>query len=180
MRLNLGGEVVVKYVDWLTEDRLKLIESWAKEGLIDVQIAKMMGIHEATFYDWKQKFPEFSEAVKKGKAVADQLVESALFKRATGFEYEEQTYETITVTETSVEEEFGEEVIYQKPVQKEIMTKRVVKQAAPETAAAKFWLQNRKPDEWRDRRETELSVTIPVDDKKQAARDYIEELLSDE
>lgn len=173
---------MTKYNDWLTEERLALIEQWAKDGLIDVQIAKNMGISEATFYDWKQKFPEFSEAVKKGKAVADQLVENALYKRAVGYQYEEETWEMLTFNKTETYEEFGKDVVVSTPETKEVRTKRVVKHQASDTQAAKFWLQNRQPEKWRDKRETELSgsINIPVEDKLNAAKEYIEGLFDDD
>ena len=36
----------------------------------------------STFCDWKNKHPEFSEALKRSKEVADFEVENALFKKA--------------------------------------------------------------------------------------------------
>ena len=34
-----------------------------------------------------------------------------------------------------------------------VETKRVRKQVVPDTTAQIFWLKNRKPEEWRDKRE---------------------------
>jgi transposase-like protein len=47
-----------------------------------VQIAKNIGITTSTLYEWKNKYPDFSEALKESKEVADFEVESALFKKA--------------------------------------------------------------------------------------------------
>ena len=47
-----------------------------------MQIAKNIGIQQSTFYDWKLKHAEFSEALKRSKDVADYEVENALFKKA--------------------------------------------------------------------------------------------------
>ena len=55
-----------KYQEWLTPEGLLRIEGWARDGLIDEQIAHNMGINPATLYDWKKKYPEISEALKKG------------------------------------------------------------------------------------------------------------------
>ena len=78
-----------KYHDWITEEGLLKIEGWARDGLTDEQIAHNMGISPSTLYEWKKKYPEISEALKKGKEVVDREVENALLKRALGYEYEE-------------------------------------------------------------------------------------------
>lgn len=71
-----------KYEYWLTEDGLTLLEGWARDGLIDGQIAKKCGITTTTLYEWKKRFPDFANALKKGKEVVDFEVENALLKRA--------------------------------------------------------------------------------------------------
>ena len=71
-----------KYQKWLDPEGLILLEGWAREGLTDNELAGAMGINPATLYDWKNKFPEISEALKKGKDVVDFEVENALLKKA--------------------------------------------------------------------------------------------------
>ena len=122
---------MAKINDWLENDKLILLEGWARDGLTDEQIAKNIGIATSTFYEWKKKELEFSEALKKGKEVIDFEVENALLKRALGYEYEEETYEN------------------------GILTKKVKKHVAPDTTAQIFWLKNRKPNNWKDRIETD-------------------------
>lgn len=122
---------MAKINDWLGNDKLILLEGWARGGLTDEQIAKNMGIAPSTLYEWKKKSKEFSESLKKGKEVVDFEVENALLKRALGYEYEEETYEN------------------------GILTKKVKKQVPPDTTAQIFWLKNRKPNNWKDRVETD-------------------------
>lgn len=133
---------MAKYTEWLTEEGLIKIEGWARDGLIDKQIAQNIGVSERTFTDWKKKFSSISSALKKGKEVVDRQVENALFKSATDYEYTEVTEE---LTEKGME-----------------ITKKVTKQVAPNPVAAIFWLKNRKPDEWRDRKETQISGEMSV------------------
>lgn len=121
-----------KYHIWLQDDNLIRIESWARMGLTNEQIAKNIGINADTFYTWLKKYPEISESIKKGKAPIDFEVENALFKRAIGYEYEE--------IETIIEEIDGKQ-------RKRI--KKIKKVALPETSAMIFWLKNRKPEQWR-------------------------------
>lgn len=123
-----------KYHEWITPEGLVKIEGWARDGLTNEQIAQNIGINPDTLYNWIKRFPEISDALKKGKEVVDRQVENALLKRALGYTYDEVTYE------------FGEEV------------KRVTKEVAPDTTAQIFWLKNRKPEVWRDRKELDANV----------------------
>lgn len=140
-----------KYHEWLSEDGLIKIQGWARDGLIDEQIAHNMGITTKTLYEWKNKYSEISEALKKGKEVIDRQVENALLKRALGYTYDETTYE------------YGVE------------TKRVTKEVAPDTTAQIFWLKNRKPAEWRDKIEQQQTVTIQDDGFLEALKGTIKE-----
>nr|DAR05296.1 MAG TPA: terminase small subunit [Caudoviricetes sp.] len=131
-----GGEPIVakgKYQRWLEPDGLLLLEGWARDGLTDEQLAEKIGISATTLYDWKNKFPEFSEAIKKGKEIVDIQVENALLKRALGYEYMEERVE--------ISEKDGRKVI------------QTVKTVIPDTTAQIFWLKNRRPDKWRDKPE---------------------------
>lgn len=73
-----------KYQRWLEPDGLLLLEGWARDGLTDEQLAEKIGINPATLYDWKNKYPKISEALKKGKEVVDYQVENALLQKALG------------------------------------------------------------------------------------------------
>ena len=129
-----------KYHEWLTKEGLTLIEGWARDGLIDEQIAANIGITTTTLYDWKKKYADFSDALKKGKETSNYEVENALFKSATGYEYEERK---------EVQE-----------VVDGVMRKRVEvtrKQVPPNATSAIFWLKNRKPDKWRNKQEIEVN-----------------------
>lgn len=144
-----------KYGPWLTEEGLIRVKGWAQDGLTEKQIAQNMGISEATINVWKNRFPEFLESLREGKEVIDRQVENALLRRALGFEYEE--------TKSTVEE--GGSGQNKRKVEK---TKRVI---PPDTLAAKWWLMNRKPAEWRDQQHTEVSGAIDVRNQYQKMSD---------
>jgi transposase-like protein len=103
-----------KYEYWKSHDGLLLIEGWARDGLTDEQIAHNMGIATGTLYEWKKKYHEIAESLKKSKEVADRAVENALYKKA----------------------------------------------LSGDTTAIIFWLKNRRPNDWRDKRETQLSGNV--------------------
>ena len=65
-----GGEPIVakgKYQRWLEPDGLLLLEGWARDGLTVEQIAHNMGITAKTLYEWKNRYSEICEALKKEK-----------------------------------------------------------------------------------------------------------------
>ena len=141
-----------KAEQWLTEEGLLLLEAWARNGLVDEQIAQNMGINVSTLYDYKKKYPEISESLKRGKEVTDIIVENALYKNAIGFEYKEES--VVTCKEVTYKD--GKRV-------KEITKPQIVsltKRKIPETTAIIFWLKNRKPKVWRDKQEIEHSGNV--------------------
>ena len=71
-----------KFQYWRTADGLTLLQGWARDGLTDAQIAHNCGISVKTLYEWKNKYSEISDALKKGKEFVDYEVENALLKRA--------------------------------------------------------------------------------------------------
>lgn len=63
----------VTYRDWITEEGLIKIEEWARDGLINEQIAKNLGVAYSTFREYKNKHSALSAALKKRKEVVDRL-----------------------------------------------------------------------------------------------------------
>ena len=131
-----------KYEYWLTSEGLLKLSAWARDGLTEEQIAQNMRIHRDTLNEWKKRYSDISDTLKRGREVVDIQVENALLKRALGYEYKEEKkkYENGILTE------------------KKVTTKQVV----PDTTAQIFWLKNRKPRQWRDKREQDIDVTEAV------------------
>lgn len=131
-----------RWDQWLTEDGLLKIQGWARDGLIDKQIAHNMGVAWSTLKIWKNRFPELAEAISKSKEVADREVENALFKRALGY--------WVTETETTT---FSDGTTKTTEKRRHIV---------PDTTAQIFWLKNRKPDEWREKNDLTLTPSNGV------------------
>ena len=108
------------------------------------RLQKNIGIKRTSLYEWKKKYPDISDALKKGKEVVDRAVENALLKRALGYSYTETTRELVGT--------------------KIIVTKEVIKEVQPDTTAQIFWLKNRRPDIWRDRKDLEAKVDVNQQD----------------
>lgn len=120
--------------DWLTDDGLLLLESWARDGYTMMDISNKIGIDNDVFLRWKDRYPEIREAVSKGKELVDYQVENALLKSALGYKTQE-----VKVTTT---------MRYGKVVEtvKEVLDKEV----APNVSAIQMWLYNRQKDKWKN------------------------------
>lgn len=133
------------YEEWITPDGLTSIEGWAREGMTEADITKKIGVCSSTFAEWKNRFPEIVDALKKGKAPVDFKVENTLLKSALG--YTVTVKEPIKVKKKTTNSGVGtieeERIEY---AEKEIYVK-------PDSTAQIFWLKNRRPDKWRDKPE---------------------------
>ena len=89
---------MAKIEEWEEGEKLFLLESWARSGLTDEQIAKNMGVTVRTLYNWKKKSLPIFQSLKKGKEVVDYEVENALLKRALGYTTKEIIRERIVDT----------------------------------------------------------------------------------
>ncbi|WP_239760855.1 helix-turn-helix domain-containing protein [Mammaliicoccus sp. N-M51] len=150
--------------DWITVEGLTKIQGWARDGLTDEQIAHNIGCSRSTLYVWIKKYTDISDALKRGKEVIDRQVENALLKRALG-------YETVETTKERVFDELTGEYAM-------LETKEVKKQVAPDVTAQIFWLKNRKPSEWRDKRDVEHSgeMTTNVNNMNNLSEDELRKL----
>lgn len=130
-----------------------LAEGWAREGLIDKQIAKNLGVSVSTFNTYKIKHPEFMDSLKKGKGPVDFEVENALLKRALGYEYDETHSEIKTEAYEAGKPGADKSATDNKRVITKTFTttKVITKHIVPDIAAIIFWLKNRKSGKWRDK-----------------------------
>ena len=106
-------------------------------GATDMELADEFDVSIQTLYNWRAKYPEFLEAIKTNKPIADERVERSLFERATG--YERDSVKIFCDKDGRVTEVPFREYV------------------PPDSTAMIFWLKNRKPKEWRDKRELEVT-----------------------
>ena len=103
----------------------------------DPNLAKMFDVSEFTISHWKRTRPDFSKAIKEGKAVADANIADSLAQRALGYSVEE---EKIFCNSEGI-----------------VTRVKVMKHYPPDTAAAFIWLKNRA--KWSDKKEQEPAVS---------------------
>lgn len=125
----MAGEKNSKYKPEYDE----LAYNYALLGVTDKQLSEFFGVCEATLNNWKNDHPSFLESLKQGKGQADAMVAKSLFKRALGYSHPETKIATRDGQITD--------------------TLDVEKHYAPDPTAAIFWLKNRQPEIWRDKKE---------------------------
>lgn len=104
----------------------------AESGSTDAEIAQALDVHPVTLYRWCAAHPELRKAVRLGKEAADDRVERSLYHRAVGYSHEA----------VKIMQEKGVPVLV-----------RYTEHVPPDPGAAFNWLKNRRPNDWRDRKE---------------------------
>lgn len=133
-------------LEWTTEDGLLRIKGWARDGLTDKDIAtKKIGIGERTFTDWKKKHKAIPAALKEGRAPVDTEIEDSMVRSAKGFKVKEKKAFKVKTTKKKDGMEITEEHMEVVEVERFV---------DPVVVAQIFWLKNRKPEYWKDKRET--------------------------
>lgn len=109
-------------------------------GATDKELAEFFSVSEQTLNKWKKDYPEFLESLKKGKNIADANVASRLYNRAIGYSCKATKFATSEGRITD--------------------SKEYTEHYPPDTTAAIFWLKNRQPEKWRDKKEVDANVNL--------------------
>lgn len=125
----------------------------------DEQLASFLGVSTKTIDNWKNRHPDFLQAVQEGKKIADANVAEGFYRRAVGIEFTEVTRELVG-TELTV-------------------TKEVTKFIPPDAGAALNWLKNRQPQDWRDKVEVAHSGKIDTNDLSTLSDEQLAKLLTE-
>jgi len=75
--------------DTHVEPRYNDIKRWCGLGMSDKDIAINLGINKGTFCDYKKRYPELNERLKKYRKKPVDEIKAAMLRRATGFLYDE-------------------------------------------------------------------------------------------
>jgi hypothetical protein len=111
-------------------------------GATDTQLAQVFNVSQTALDSWKEKKPEFLEAIQKGKMIADAKVAHSLYLAAIGYSHEDEVILTNRVKERDaktgrVVREFTEP-----------LRVKTIKNYPPNVTAAIKWLQSRQPERW--------------------------------
>lgn len=120
---------------------LHRIPAWRKQGMTTDEVAKKLKIGKTTLYHYVEKYPELSNALKKGKEELIEELEDSLYKRAFGMEVKESKEYVVVDAEGGTTQK------------KEIFKKYI----PPDVGALAFALKNLDSHRWNDRRRAEES-----------------------
>lgn len=103
------------------------------------QLADFFGVSVKSIESWRVEHPAFGEALKLGREESDEWVVQSLYHRATG--YSREAVKIFLHEGKPVYAPYTEHV-------------------PPDTTACIFWLKNRQPQDWRDKRDVEVKHGI--------------------
>ena len=126
------------YKKFITPEGLEELKDLYRTHKFDTRVAKALGIHIQTINKWKEKFPEILEAIREVKAEDDDQVERRLYDVCNG----------LTINKTIIDDQ-GK-------------VKTIQEELPPDITAIKFYLTNRRPDQWRNKIDSEVSGALPV------------------
>ena len=112
-------------------------------GLDEEKLGAELGVTGRTVRNWMKKHPAFAEAVSLGRERADNEVVNALYKTATGFMMPAVDIRTVGIGKGS---SVVEVTNYEKFV-------------PGDTFAQQYWLNNRRPDQWKAKVEVAIEST---------------------
>lgn len=113
----------------------EIAKSMCKLGATDYELAEAFGVRTVTIWRWQATHPEFCSALKVMKETYDDRVERSLAQRATGYSYHTKK-------------------VFQ--FRGQIVEAEIIEHVPPDPGAAKLWLTNRRPKDWRDLRQVEM------------------------
>lgn len=122
----------------------KIAREACARGMTDIEVRELLDIGETTFHRWKNEHALFAEAFRLGKRQAHDRVERSLYHKAVGYTY---------LTERVVS---GHKVTLKQHL-------------PPDTAAAIFYLKNRRPQKWKDIHRQEVGPAGAFDQIEDAA-----------
>lgn len=140
--------------------RLSDVKQWIAEGDSVRELCKKLGISPDTWYRYCKEHETLSELVTLGRSLLVEDVEKSLFRLCVGYEYEE--------LKTIVEED--------KNGKKRTRLEKIKRYQPPSAAAISFFLRNRCPEAWSDRKELILDTT----QNEQARKELFLQMLSEE
>lgn len=147
-----------EYLSKFKEFHVRTVFYLALLGMTDEQMAVVFDISTPTFVAWKNKFPTFLEAIKKGKEQADANMVYSLYQAGIGYEHES---EQIFCSKEKIYDQVNGKTVLVKEVPK-IIRAPFIKKYPPNVKAALRWLEVRQPAMWSARTDMNKKLGGPV------------------
>lgn len=114
------------------------------KGATNAELAEFFGVSLQTLHNWRGCHPEFVDALKVGKAEADDRVEQSLYARAMGYSFPAVKIFMPAGADAPVYAPYIEHI-------------------PPDATSMIFWLKNRRPAEWREKQEIKHGGTVTLE-----------------
>lgn len=101
-------------------------------GATNSELAEAFGVPLATLATWIKNNTDFTSAIKKGREAADTKIAKSIYRQALGYKRKGEKLFVI------------DGVVVHEPV---------IEYHPPNVTAAIFWLKNRRPDKWREKKD---------------------------
>ena len=121
-------------------DYARIARVMCRNAATDNELAEAFGVSTQTIRNWVARHEDFAEAVKVHKGEFDDRVERSLALRAVGYTYDAVKIFMPAGADKPVYAAYKEHV-------------------PPDPGAAKMWLHNRRPTEWREKSHIEHDVS---------------------
>lgn len=105
-------------------------------GSTNSEIAMVFEVDESAVKNWIKRYPDFAQALREGRDIADAEIAKALYRRAKGYSHKA----------TKIMQHNGE-----------VITQDYIERYPPDTAAATVWLTNRQRKKWKNKVSNEVS-----------------------
>lgn len=135
------------------EQHPKLARELTAKGRTTADIAEVFGVARSTFIKWQSEHVEFSVAINLGREDRTDRVERALFERAIGYVHP------------------AEKIVV---VDHEICRVPYDEHYPPDPAALKFYLTNRRSQDWQEKAEVKHSGTVSVDTLRHLSNEQLQ------
>jgi len=117
------------------------IFGWLRSGHTEGSIAKRLGITDDTWTNYKKRYSDFSDTIKRGGQDSTALVVNKLYQRAMGYEFDEITTEIKNIDGKQHK-----------------IVKKTTKHIAPDVGAIAIVLFNRDPANWKNKQNIEHTI----------------------
>jgi len=129
-----------------TPSMIQVVEEMTAEGKTIDEIAAHFNVDRVTIFRWAKKYDDFGKALKSGRDMQVERVVESLFRRATGYEYEEIEQHGETISGKNGQD-----------LRKVTRFKKTKKHVPADLGSAAFLLKNLQPERFRDKHDIEHS-----------------------
>ncbi len=134
-----GNENHYGFLPKYKKEFVKLAFKFSLLGATLEQLGSFFDVNIGTISTWQNKYPDFGQAIRDGREVADAEVAHSMYKRALGVKVKEQKAHV---------------------VEGDIVITELEREIPAEVNAGKYWLTNRNKEKWGSTADVDVNVNV--------------------